>query len=79
MKQAQQYLERYKQAQTREERRAVALDYKSFFNSLSDEEQTQAQHIMNSLWPDINQQVDELERLTKQIELVLRPNVTLEK
>lgn len=79
MKQAQQYLERYRQAQTRQERRSVAIEYKTFFNSLSDQEQLQAQGVMDSLWPDINQNVNELERLTEQIESVLKPKVTLER
>lgn len=79
MKQAQQYLERYQQAQTRQERRSVAIEYKTFFNSLSDQEQLQAQGVMDSLWPDINQKVNELERLTEQIASVLKPKVTFEK
>jgi hypothetical protein len=79
MKQAQQYLERYRQAQTRQERRSVAIEYKTFFNSLSDQEQLQAQGVMDSLWPDINQKVSELEHLTEQIQSVLKPKVALEK
>ena len=79
MKQAQQYLERYQQAQTRQERRSVVIEYKTFFDSLSDQEQLQAQGVMDSLWPDINQKVNELERLTEQIASVLKPKVTFEK
>lgn len=71
-------MERYRQAQTREEHRAVALEYKTFFDTLDEEAQAKAQEVMNVLWPDIKQNVDELERLTEQIESVLKSKVAWE-
>lgn len=71
MKQAEYYLEKYRQAPTWQERRSAAEAYKAFYTTLSVDEQKQASAVMSVLWPGIEQRVSELEPLMQQAERLL--------
>ena len=65
MEQAEKYLERFRQATTIEQQRAVAEGYQMFYATLSASEQKLADNVMQSLWLEIRDDVVELDRLTQ--------------
>lgn len=65
MEQAKKYLDRFRQAVTVQQQRLVAEEYQAFYTALSTHEQTQADEVMQVLWPEIDKEVAELERLTQ--------------
>ena len=67
MNQAQQYLVRFRQAETVQQQRAIAEEYRTFYNALPQSEQTKANEVMQVLWPEIDNEVAELEQLTHQV------------
>lgn len=75
MEQAKKCLERFRQAVTVQQQRAVAEEYRSFYSALPANEQIQADEVMQVLWPEINDEVAELERLTQQARYQLKSGV----
>ena len=63
MKQANEFLMRFQNAETLAEKEAIATDYNVFYAALAPEQQKQAATVMQTLWPGIQQKVDELDEL----------------
>lgn len=72
MEQAKTYLERFRQAVTTGQQRAVAEEYRTFYTALPANEQIQADKVMQVLWPEIDDEIAELERLTQQAQQRLK-------
>ena len=66
MNQAREYLERFRQAKTVDQQQGAAEAYQSFYGTLPADEQKRADEVMSVLWPEIDDEVAELERLSHQ-------------
>ena len=65
MNQAQEYLARFRQAEIVSQQRTVAEAYQAHYGTLPADERLKADSVMQVLWPEINNEVAELERLTQ--------------
>jgi len=63
--QVQDFLQKFRQAGTVTQQRAVAEAYQAHYGTLPAEEQRRADEVMGVLWPEIDGEVAELERLTQ--------------
>lgn len=72
MEQAINHLERFREAVTAQQQRAVADEYQAFYTALPANEQSRADEVMQVLWPEINEEVAELERLMQQVQQRLK-------
>ena len=68
MNQAKQYLARYQQSLTLEEKKAVVTEYQAYLQTLSEPERDEAREIMHVLWPSIKQRLNELEPMMHTLE-----------
>lgn len=75
MEQAKKYLSRFRQAVTVQEQRVVAEEYQIFHAALPTNEQVQADEVMQVLWPEIDDEAAELERLTQQAKRQLKSGI----
>lgn len=75
MEQAKNYLERFRQAVTVQQQRAVAEEYRTFYVALPASDQVQADKVMQVLWLEIDDEVAELERLTQQAQRQLKSGI----
>lgn len=65
MNQAQEYLARFRRAETAAQQRTVAEDYQIYYGTLPADEQVKANEVMRVLRPEIDKEVAELERLSE--------------
>ena len=65
MNQAQNFLQEFRQAGTVTQQRAIAEAYQAHYRTLPADEQRRADEVMQVLWPEIDAEVAELERLTQ--------------
>ena len=79
MQQAKQYLDRYQQATTPQERTALLTEYQAFLETLAPDERDQARQFMQTaLKPQIDERVKTLDALVEKANLVLKGKITYE-
>ncbi|MCY7357972.1 MAG: hypothetical protein LH609_11025 [Rudanella sp.] len=72
MIQTEEYLQQFKQVKSLAERQQVAIQYNSFYDQLTVEDQRKADQVMSVLWPGISLKIDELDPLMAQAEQFLQ-------
>jgi|GEM_PF-6237206 len=76
MTQAPIFLNQFRNAATTAEQRQIANAYLRYFDGLSATEQQQARQVMQPLRTDIQQSLDELDQLSKELHRILSVKVS---